>query len=148
MYKKILIPTDGSIHSQKAEHYGLEMAKTSHASVTVIHVVEVPFFPTPVTGEPSFILEEEIEILKKAGEDMANRVVEQAGKMGVKATPLVVIGHPADQIIEYAKTYDLVVMGTMGKSGLFHLLLGSVTEKVVRHASVPVLVIPADEPEK
>ncbi|MBU7035416.1 MAG: universal stress protein, partial [Theionarchaea archaeon] len=148
MFKKILIPTDGSIHSQKAERYGLEMAKTSHASVTVIHVVEVPFFPTPVAGEPSFVPEEEIEILKKAGEDMVNRVVEQAEKMGVKAAPVVVIGHPADQIIKYAKAHDLVVMGTMGKSGLFHLLMGSVTEKVVRHTPVPVLVIPADESQK
>ncbi|MGC1122688.1 MAG: universal stress protein [Candidatus Methanofastidiosia archaeon] len=148
MYKRILIPTDGSKPSQKAEHYGLEMAKTQHASMTIIHVVEVPFFPTPITGEPSFVLEEEMEILKKAGEDMVDRVVEQGRKMGVKATPLVVIGHPADQIIEHAKGHDLVVMGTMGKSGLFYLLMGSVAEKVVRHASVPVLVIPADEPKK
>ncbi len=59
---------------------------------------------------------------------------------------LVIEGSPANEIITASKDYDLIVMGSLGRTGLSHLLMGSVAEKVVRHASCPVLVVRAPEP--
>ena len=141
MYKKILIATDGSPHSEEAEKHGLTMAKRSGASVTALYVVEGIHSPKTIGSPPSLLLDEQIEALKEEARQIVEKVAEEGKKMGVEVTPLVVEGHPAHEIIEHAKDYDLVVVGTLGRSGVSHLLLGSVAEKVVRHASVPVLVV-------
>ena len=142
MYQKILIPTDGSEPSQKAVQHGLTLAKEMNASVSALYVGEVMHIPSPVPGPVPIMMEEQGEVLREAGQKIVDDVVEKGKKIGVTVTPVVVIGHPADQIIKQAEDYDLVVMGTMGKSGLSHLLMGSVAEKVVRHSPVPVLVVP------
>ena len=142
MYQKILIPTDGSEPSQKAVQHGLTLAKEMNASVSALYVGEVMHIPSPVPGPVPIMMEEQGEVLREAGQKIVDDVVEKGKKIGVTVTPVVVIGHPADQIIKHAEDYDLVVMGTMGKSGLSHLLMGSVAEKVVRHSPVPVLVVP------
>lgn len=142
MYQKILIPTDGSEPSQKAVQHGLTLAKEMNASVSALYVGEVMHIPSPVPGPVPIMMEEQGEVLREAGQKIVDDVVEKGKKIGVTVTPMVVIGHPADQIIKQAEDYDLVVMGTMGKSGLSHLLMGSVAEKVVRHSPVPVLVVP------
>lgn len=142
MYQKILIPTDGSEPSQKAAQHGLTLAKEMNASVSALYVGEVMHIPSPVPGPVPIMMEEQGEVLREAGQKIVDDVVEKGKKIGVTVTPMVVIGHPADQIIKQAEDYDLVVMGTMGKSGLSHLLMGSVAEKVVRHSPVPVLVVP------
>ena len=142
MYQEILIPTDGSEPSQKAAQHGLTLAKEMNASVSALYVGEVMHIPSPVPGPVPIMMEEQGEVLREAGQKIVDDVVEKGKKIGVTVTPMVVIGHPADQIIKQAEDYDLVVMGTMGKSGLSHLLMGSVAEKVVRHSPVPVLVVP------
>jgi len=141
MYKKILIPTDGSEPSQKAEDHGLHLAQKMGADVTALHVTEIIFAPSPIPGPPPVLPEEQTRLLREAGEKMVKHVQEKGEKMGVQVTPLVVTGHPADQIITHAQDFDLIVMGTLGKSGLAHLLLGSTTEKVTRHAPCPVLIV-------
>ena len=140
MYKKILIATDGSEPSKEAEDHGLMLAKRCGASVTALYVEEINI-PTAMVGDYLFFVEEQIEELEKAGKKIVEDVVKKGEKMGVTVTPLLVKGHAAHEIIEHAKDYDIVVMGTIGRSGLSYLLTGSVAEKVVRHASVPVLVV-------
>lgn len=141
MYKKILIATDGSPHSEEAEKHGLTMAMRSGASVTALYVVEGIHSPKTIGSPTSLLLDEQIEALKEEAQQIVENVVEKGKEMGVEVTPLVAEGHPAHEIIEHAKDHDLVVVGTLGRSGVSHLLLGSVAEKVVRHASVPVLVV-------
>jgi nucleotide-binding universal stress UspA family protein len=141
MYKKILIATDGSKHSEEAEKHGLMMAKGSGASVTALYVVEGIHSSTSISSPPSLLMEEQMEQLREEGKKIVEKVVQKGKEMEVKVTPLVAEGHPANQIIEHAKDCDLVVMGTLGRSGFSQLLVGSVAEKVVRHAPVPVLVV-------
>ena len=140
MYKKILIATDGSEPSKEAENHGLMLAKKFGASVTALYVEEINI-PSAVVGSYLFLVEEQIEEIERAGKEIVDNVVKKGEKMGVAVTPLLVKGHPAHEIIECGKGYDLIAMGTLGRSGISQLLLGSVAEKVVRHASVPVLVI-------
>jgi nucleotide-binding universal stress UspA family protein len=148
MYKKILIATDGSEHSERAEIHGLTLAKDSHASVTALYVVEVVHPVKSIGGPPSLLLEGQIEGLVEEGKKIVDRVVQKGKDMGVEVTPLVGKGHPAQEIIEHARDHDLVVVGTLGRTGLSHLLLGSVAEKVVRHAPCPVLVVRDRENEQ
>ncbi|KYK31294.1 MAG: hypothetical protein AYK19_17050 [Theionarchaea archaeon DG-70-1] len=145
MYKKILIATDGSDHSEEAEKHGLAVAKRSGASVTALYVVEGTHAPRSISSPASLLLDEQVEALKEEGEKIVDKVVDKGREMGVDVTPMVLEGHPAHEIIEHAKEYDLVVVGTLGRGGFSHLLLGSVAEKVVRHAPVPVLVVKPKE---
>lgn len=140
MYKEILVATDGSEPSKEAEDHGLMLAKRFGASVTALYVEEITV-PTAIVGSYLFLVEEQIKEIEKAGKKIVGDVVKKGEKMGVTVTPLLVEGHPAHEIIEHAKDCDLVVMGTVGRSGLSYLLMGSVAEKVVRHAPVPVLVV-------
>lgn len=141
MYKKILIATDGSDHSEEAVKHGLTMAKRSGATVTALHVVEVVHPSRSISSPTSLLLDEQIEEIKEEGKKIVQNVVKRGKEMGVEVHPVVAEGHPANEIIEHAKECDLVVVGTLGRSGISHLLLGSVAEKVVRHAPVPVLVV-------
>ena len=141
MYEKILIATDGSEPSKEAETHGLRLAKELGASVTALYVAEMPFSPSQIEGHPPLLQDDQIALLREAGEKIAEELMEKGRKEGVVVTPVLMTGNPAHEIIEFSKEYDLVVMGTLGRSGLSHLLLGSVAEKVVRHASVPVLVV-------
>jgi len=75
-------------------------------------------------------------------------VVNEGQKLGVNVTPKVVEGSPAKKIVDEAENYDLVVMGTLGRTGISKLLLGSVAERVVRFAPCPVLVVRAETPEE
>lgn len=145
MYKKILIATDGSENSEEAEKHGLALAKKSHATVTALHVIEGIHTPRSITSPASLLLDEQIELLREEGRKVVEHVVEKGKKMGVEVTPVVQEGHPAHEILEHAKDYDLIVVGTLGRSGISHLLLGSVAEKVVRHSPVPVLVVRSKE---
>ncbi|MBU6997190.1 MAG: universal stress protein [Theionarchaea archaeon] len=148
MYKKILIATDGSEHSERAETHGLMLAKRSNASVTTLYVVEVVHPAKSIGSPPSLLLEGQKDELMEEGRRIVDRVVQKGKEMGVDVYPMVEEGHPAQEIIDHAKDFDLVVVGTLGRTGLSHLLLGSVAEKVVRHAPAPVLVVRARENEQ
>lgn len=142
--KKILIATDGSSRSKKAAAYGVEIAKLATAEVIVLFVIDV------VSGCG---LEECITIQtprKSAKEILANRgekatayVEELARKENIPVKNMIVEGNAADQIIKVAcdENADLIVMGTLGASGIGRFLIGSVAEKVVRHSPIPVLTV-------
>lgn len=140
--KKILIATDGSSRSRKAAALGVELAKCLGAEVLAVYVVE---------NISSCNLEECItvttpvytakDILVNRGEKAAMFVEDLAKNEGVKAAHLIVEGNAADQIIKTAceQCADLIVMGTLGTSGIKKFLIGSVAEKVIRHSPIPVL---------
>jgi nucleotide-binding universal stress UspA family protein len=145
MYKKILIATDGSEHSGEAEKHGLVLAQKLEASVTALFVVEGIHPSRTIVSPPSLLMEEQVEALRDEGQKIVNMVVEKGKELGVDVEPMVVEGHPTHEIIEHAADHDLVVMGTLGRSGFSHLMMGSVAERVVRHAPVPVLVVRSKE---
>ncbi|OPY31112.1 MAG: Universal stress protein [Methanomassiliicoccales archaeon PtaU1.Bin124] len=138
MYKRILIATDGSDYTEAAIAQGLDIAKMAGAEVTAFFVVDesyLYYFPMPPTI-PNIFSE-----LEREGMKAVTRVVKEGEEEGVKVIPKIAKGQPAYEIIKESKNHDLVVMGTLGRSGVSHVLLGSVAERVVRLADCPVLVV-------
>ncbi|WP_440947830.1 universal stress protein [Methanosarcina sp. T3] len=139
-FRKIMIATDGSICSRIAANYAIELARLSGGTVYAVYVVSTDYFSSMAVD---FDWERMNEALKKEGH-AAVSYVKRAGEMDrVDVDPILLEGHPADELIRYAEDneMDIVVMGSLGKTGLDRLLLGSVAEKVVRHCKVPVMVI-------
>ncbi|MBI0584135.1 MAG: universal stress protein [Methanomassiliicoccus sp.] len=144
LYKKILVPTDGSKNAQSAAVLGLEMAKMMNAEVTVISIVDVK---ATVSLQQGLGVPDQYAYQQGAADAAAEAVMKVAGDMTVKATAVVKRGSPAFDIIEASKDHDLVIMATKGLTGVKHFLMGSVAEKVVRFAECPVLVIKTLEHE-
>jgi nucleotide-binding universal stress UspA family protein len=138
LYKQILIPTDGSEYTKAATMHGLQIAKMTDAEVTALFVVDDTTYISypfgPMIPDLTIVLEEEgkkaIEFVRSEGE-----------KIGVKVAIKMKRGSPANAIIEETKNFDLVVMGTLGRTGVSKLLLGSTAEKVIRFAECPILVV-------
>jgi universal stress protein A len=141
--RKILIPTDFSDDASNAMDYGFQLAKRLGANVLLLHVVPLGAYVTAASSAP--LPAEAIEALAvTARTNLAEQSKKLSKSFGVASEALVVDGPPPATIAELAKAQsaDLVVMGTRGKTGLKHVLLGSVAEHVVRHSPVPVLVVP------
>ncbi len=138
--KKILIATDGSDYTKEAVKKGLSLAKMLNAEVIGLYVVDISSIVPMPLDEASFPM---IEFLRNEGDDVLEKLRKQAEDMGVRIRTMKKEGIPADEIVETAKKedVDLIVIGTLGRSALEKLLLGSVAEKVIRHAPCPVLVI-------
>ena len=137
MFERILIPTDGSESARIAEETGIELAREHGAAVHGLFVVEP--FPVTDTGTGHVI-----ETVRGEGKRAVTRVTDRAESEGLEAVSDVRDGTPHEGILEYveANDVDLVVMGTHGKTGLDKYLLGSVSQKVVQLADVPVLTVP------
>jgi nucleotide-binding universal stress UspA family protein len=147
-FNKILIPTDGSENTKAAIAQGLELARAMGAEVTALYVVDqASFVNFPMDATVVSIY----SLLEKEGKEAVDYVVNEGAKVGVKVEPKVVEGNPAKKIVDEAENYDLVVMGTLGRTGISKLLLGSVAERVIRFAPCPVLVVrsePSAEDER
>jgi nucleotide-binding universal stress UspA family protein len=137
-YQDILIPTDGSDNARAAAAQGLALAKLLNAQVTVLSVVDMVSMTAISEGYGYADL---YSYLEKDAEAAVDQIRQDAQAMGLAVGTKVARGTPANEIIEESKHHDLVVMGTLGRTGLAHMLMGSVAEKVVRFASCPVLVV-------
>jgi nucleotide-binding universal stress UspA family protein len=140
-FKKILIPTDGSEYTKTAIAKGLALAKSMDADVTAMYVVDqTSFINFPMDSTIVSVY----SLLEKEGKEAVDYIVAEGQKIGVKVTPVIEEGAPARKITEASKNFDLIVMGTLGRTGVSKILLGSVAEKVVRYAQCPVMVIRTD----
>lgn len=154
MFDKILVPLDGSEHSLKALDIAIQIAGRFKGKLTLIHVYSVTVMPVMVpepatlTG-PSVPIMSSAEISKIAdsARDAGNRVLsdgeEKARAEGVDVEKVLVEGHVVHEIVRTAKEgeFDLVVIGARGRSKIRELLLGSVTDGVIHHGAIPVLVV-------
>ena len=139
-YRNIVIATDGSENTQRAISYGIEIAKLSGATVHALYVVDTSSFSAmPMDAG----WEEMYEIMKKEGEKAVYDIKERGEAAGVEVREVLWEGHPSTEIINFAEKndIDLIVMGTLGKTGLDRFLLGSVAGNLVRHSKVPVMVV-------
>ena len=138
MYDEILVPTDGSDASELAIEHAIDMARTYDARLHALYVVDTGAYSTLDAGAEMLL-----DSLEEEGEAAVNRVEERADDAGVSASTEVTAGTPHRAILDYAEDHDvdLIVMGTHGRTGLDRYLLGSVTERVVRTADVPVLTV-------
>lgn len=154
MFERILIATDGSKHSEQAAAIGVELARTSKGKVWAIYVADTgQYIPVgglvPPFGDVNpYVMDETViglrDFILEEGKKAAQRVTEIADKRGVPCEKMIVEGHPASEIMRMAEEekMDLIVMGSIGKTGIEKILLGSVAEKVVRNSKIPVLLIP------
>ncbi len=142
MYSKILLPTDGSKHANKAAEHAIWIARKSGAEIIALTVMETSSLVGLQADDLIVRLKEMLEEEASRSLEAVKKLVEESGA-GVKITLRTDEGSPADAILRTIEKegVDLVVMGTSGKHGLDRFLLGSVAEKVVRSAGCPVLVV-------
>jgi nucleotide-binding universal stress UspA family protein len=141
---RILVPVDFSAHSDRAIEYAVTMGKHFGACVELLHVVEDPF---ESGGWGSEVYLSDLDGLRQRALDEATARLETcrssipAGSFSLVAT--VRMGHVARTIVDYATNVhaNLIVMGTHGRTGLAHFIIGSVAERVVRLAPCPVLTV-------
>ncbi len=140
--RRILFPTDFSEYADHAWAYVLTFAKEFAAEVHVLHVLPPPPRLTEtyaVNFDPDALLEAQ----RADATALLERQVQAAKEAGLTAQATIQVGVDHHEILEHARAHavDLIVMGTHGRTGLAHVLLGSVAEKVVRRAPCPVLTI-------
>ena len=133
--RHILVPTDFSAPSQQAMTYAFELAQKVGAKLSLLHVIEVPVYAIEV-----YLPLQDLEQDARRG---LARLLPEAEAAHVDVTRLVAMGVPYEKILETAtgEQVDLVAMATHGRTGLRHLAMGSVAERVVRMAPCPVLTI-------
>lgn len=139
-YRTVLAPTDGSDGVDPAVAHALDLADGFDATVHGLFVADVRSF---VSGDDHATPDSALDALEARGQDATAAVAERARERGLDAVAEVVDGVPTSAILDYAEDCDadVVVVGTHGRTGLDRLLLGSVTENLVRRADCPVLTV-------
>lgn len=156
MFKKVLVPLDGSLFSNRALPYAIDIAKRFNAEVVLLQVVrETPMISPAVSSEATAMASPEAtQIIVESAKQQDKRKIGRAKRYlrtklkqvtahGINATYQAMLGEPAKTIIKFSKkeSIDLVVMTTSGKSGLKRAFLGSVADEVIREPGIPVLAI-------
>lgn len=140
--RKILFPTDFSVHSHAAWEYARELAEAFEAQLILLHVIP----PLPLVTE-GYVPQETLDRLsgqsQKEAEQELGALVRSIKKPAKPPKTLIVDGVPFNEILRVGEKekVDLIVMGTHGRTGLAYVLLGSVADKVVRMAPCPVLTV-------
>ena len=139
---KILVPTDFSECAHRAVVYGAELAASLSAPLVLLHAYPSPSLPVP----DGFVFMKPADVADMLSKHEAGLAAAKAHAMAHGAAEVLVVlteGRAWQEIVKYAKEHacDLIVMGTHGRGDLTHLLLGSVTDKVVRRAECPVLTV-------
>jgi nucleotide-binding universal stress UspA family protein len=150
--KKILVPIDFSKHSLKALDYAVEFGKTFAAELHVLFVIEPMAYATPadfyagMTTQLSSLITEQ----RRSATTQLNAVEKRLAKKGVRVKTVLRSGIVYQEILEAAgkSRADLIIHATHGRTGLSHLLMGSVAERIVRSATCPVLTIRSEVANK
>ncbi len=144
-FARVLALTDGSQNSRSAFRYAITICKKFGASLDILLVIEdIPAYVS-LEVDTGFMIRIQ-DTMRCEMEDCVN----YCRKSGVETNGVIRHGIPCEEIEKYAREndIDLIVMATHGHTGLSHILLGSVTEKVIRHAPCPVLTTRIDEESK
>lgn len=146
MYKRILMPIDGSPNSEHTVGWGLDFAKVLGAQVTFLYVLE--YFTAALYGIPTgghYVADLERD-MQDAGKELLAQATAQAGALGVVCSSRMLESDHADQtILHEEKQHDLTIMATHSRRGLDRLFLGSVTETVLRRSDKPQLILPGPD---
>ena len=142
VFKNILVPTDGSEYTKAAVRKAMELAKLAGGKGTALYVLD----QTILTNMPMDTAVMNVyNTLEKEGKEAVDFVKELGEQEGVETTVSIKEGTPVKVILEESSKYDIIVMGTLGRTGMSKLLMGSVAERVVRASQCPVLVVRASE---
>jgi universal stress protein A len=143
-FTRILVPTDFSAPSDAALSTAMALADRFDASIQLLHVLEDPYSAAAYATEVYGYLPPDIkETWRRDADARLKTLMTDAQQKKFSVTSTVVFGAPAASIVEQANTLgcDLIVMGTHGRGGVAHLLLGSVAERVIRTAQCPVMTV-------
>lgn len=149
--RRILIAVEDSPYSEQAINYGVHLAKSLGAKITLVHVDEIPisspYSADPLLMESPVMIPELMHIQEEASQAFLKRIEDQYGS-DVKLSTVTKIGRAQDEILAVADDCkaDMIILGTHGRTGFDHFISGSVSESVARKAKCPVLIIP--NPEK
>jgi len=138
MFNKILVSYDGSPHSQRALETAVGLARCTSGALQLLYAYDkIP----PYLGEPNF--QEIVNQVVIAGRELVDAAAEKARAEGLEVSTNVLEGPAAEAILRAAEAdkSDLIVMGSRGMGQLQGLLLGSVSDRVLHHAKVPVLIV-------
>jgi nucleotide-binding universal stress UspA family protein len=137
-YKEILVPTDGSDYSFKAGEHAVYLAKALGAKIYILNVVD-----TDLAFHSGIHYSEELCEMQKSGNEATGKLKQLCDRSGIPAEEIIAKGKPADVIVFMAEKTgaDCIVIGSLGMSAIERVLIGSVSDKVVRHAKCPVLVV-------
>ncbi|WP_435155043.1 universal stress protein [Haladaptatus sp. DFWS20] len=144
MYERILIPIDGSKAAKNAIPHALDLAEKYEANLYTVSVVDTSDAETDDAQEAMF------DEFEAQSQEMVEDVIRRAEEMGIETTAgSIAEGKPHRAILDYAtaRNIDLIVMGTHGRKGILYPLRRSVTEKVVRRTTVPVVCVRLRENE-
>jgi nucleotide-binding universal stress UspA family protein len=144
MYKKILVPTDGSELSDQAVTAAIDFARLCGAEIVALSVAEP--YPLMPAAEGAMVIDTgfETRTLQEQAQRTVDQVAKAASEAGLKCTALTVLSMvPHEEIIRVAAEYqcDLIFMASHGRHGLSRLLAGSVTQNVLAYSTVPVMVL-------
>jgi nucleotide-binding universal stress UspA family protein len=144
LMKRILVPVDFSRDSLNAVTYAAEFAKPFGAELLLLYVVEPIYYATPtdpyaVNANVATLIDEQ----RRLGEERLGRISADLEQKGQHSRTLIKNGSPPQLITDTAESQhvNLIIMATHGRTGLAHMFMGSVAEKVVRTASCPVLTV-------
>jgi universal stress protein A len=141
LFRQVLVPHDFSEHATRALRVAAELA--GHGGrIVVLHVV-TPFHPVTGLPEEAMVWRPETDVLAAERRRLEALVRKTLRRAAARVECCVALGDPYHRIVDAARRADAIVMATAGRTGLAHLVIGSVAEKVVRHAPVPVLTLPA-----
>ena len=145
--KRLLAPTDFSESSKQALHYAIEFARSFSAELHLLTVIEPVVYPAEMFSQVGMV---DVEaVMEKSSKEEMEGWVKMSANDGITTVTAVAHGRPFAEIIRYAQEHqiDLIIVGTHGRSGIDHLILGSTAEKVVRKAPCPVLTVRPEERE-
>jgi nucleotide-binding universal stress UspA family protein len=140
--KRILVAVDFSAVSANALRHAAAVAQQFSAALDVVNALPLTDIDLPANASAKYVEEMRQSALQQRRKELKQFVKQNAAKL-TDALEHVCLGSPTEEVIEAAKQLhaDLIVIGTHGRTGLKHLLVGSVAESVLRHADVPVLCI-------
>jgi nucleotide-binding universal stress UspA family protein len=154
MFEKVLIPLDGSEHSERALETAIQIAKKFRSKITLLHVYSVTA-PAVIAPEPTtltragfpVVTPEEVAEMVKAARVVGNRILtdgeQKAKSASVGVETVLREGNTVQEIVALAKDgeFNLIVMGARGMSRIRELLMGSVSEGVIKNAHCPIMVV-------
>jgi len=140
MFKKILVATDGSEASAKTVDFAVDEAKNWKADLFIIYVIETGLFSSM---PPDSTVELMYSMLEKEGQEALDYGEEKARAAGVHISAVILRGHAGSEILKFAQKegVDMILLGSHGKSDVDRLLLGSVTDYVIRNSGVTTMVV-------
>ena len=142
--RRILVPMDFSECSRRGLRYAVAMAERFGSEIVLVHAIEAPLNLPPQTLvrlDPEGPAMPIMDYVREAADRRLNAMLAELSLASIPAQGVISVGDVRDVVLENAKTHnvDMIVMGTHGRKGLRHLLIGSVAEDIVRRSEVPVL---------